>query len=76
MTRPGAETDDLQGVPVASDQHFDVIVIGTGAGGGTLAHRLAGTGKQILMVERGDYLPRQRDNWESSAVFVKGARAR
>jgi choline dehydrogenase-like flavoprotein len=53
-------------------QHSDVIVIGTGAGGGTLAHRLAGTGKRVLILERGDYLPRERDNWESTAVFVKG----
>jgi choline dehydrogenase-like flavoprotein len=55
---------------VADDQHYDVIVIGTGAGGGTLAHRLAPTGKRILLLERGDYLPRERDNWESEAVFV------
>ena len=54
------------------DRHWDVIVIGTGAGGGTLAHRLAATGKRILLLERGGYLPRERDNWESSAVFVKG----
>ncbi|MEU4690842.1 GMC family oxidoreductase [Actinoplanes sp. NPDC023714] len=53
-------------------QHADVIIIGTGAGGGTLAHRLAATGKRILILERGDYLPRERDNWESTAVFVKG----
>ena len=51
---------------------YDVIIIGTGAGGGTLAHRLAGTGTSVLMVERGGYLPRERDNWESSAVFVEG----
>ena len=55
-----------------SDTHYDVIVIGTGAGGGTLAHRLAPTGKQVLILERGDYLPRERDNWDSTAVFVKG----
>jgi choline dehydrogenase-like flavoprotein len=54
------------------DGHYDVIVIGSGAGGGTLAHRLAATGKQILILERGDYLPRERDNWDSSAVFVRG----
>ncbi|GAA3368817.1 GMC family oxidoreductase [Streptomyces sannanensis] len=54
------------------DQHYDVVVIGTGAGGGTLAHRLAPTGKRILILERGDYLPRERDNWDSSAVFVRG----
>nr|WSY55143.1 GMC family oxidoreductase [Streptomyces sp. NBC_00886] len=57
---------------MTDDQHYDVIIIGTGAGGGTLAHRLAPTGKRVLILERGDYLPRERDNWESTAVFVKG----
>ncbi|MFF3618823.1 GMC oxidoreductase [Streptomyces sp. NPDC002467] len=57
---------------MAGDQHYDVIIIGTGAGGGTLAHRLAPTGKRVLILERGDYLPRERDNWDSTAVFVKG----
>ncbi|WP_405829065.1 GMC oxidoreductase [Streptomyces sp. NBC_01176] len=55
-----------------TDKHYDVIVVGTGAGGGTLAHRLAPTGKSILLLERGGYLPRERDNWDSTAVFVKG----
>ncbi len=52
--------------------HYDVIVIGSGAGGGTLAHRLAPAGKRVLLLERGGYLPRERDNWDSSEVFVKG----
>jgi choline dehydrogenase-like flavoprotein len=56
---------------MADKQHYDVIVIGTGAGGGTLAHRLAPSGKRVLILERGDYLPRERDNWDSTAVFVK-----
>ena len=51
--------------------HYDVIVIGSGAGGGTLAHRLAPTGKRVLLLERGGYLPRERDNWDSGAVFVR-----
>ena len=55
-----------------SDDHYDVIVIGSGAGGGTIAHRLAPAGKRVLLLERGGYLPRERDNWESSAVFVRG----
>src|SRR5207248_10890844 len=50
---------------------YDVILIGTGAGGGTLAHRLAPSGKRILLLERGHYLPRETDNWSSKAVFVK-----
>ena len=51
--------------------HYDVIIIGTGAGGGTLAHRLASSGKRILLLERGDWLPREKDNWNSSAVFIE-----
>ena len=51
--------------------HYDVIIIGSGAGGGTLAWKLAPSGKRILLLERGPYLPRERDNWESSAVFVR-----
>jgi choline dehydrogenase-like flavoprotein len=51
---------------------YDVIIIGTGAGGGTLAHRLAPSGKRILLLERGGYLPRERDNWSSTEVFLKG----
>ncbi len=52
--------------------HYDVIIIGTGAGGGTLAYRLAPSGKRILLLERGDYVPREKDNWESRAVNVEG----
>ncbi len=51
---------------------YDVIIIGTGAGGGTLARRLAPTGKRILILERGDYVPREKDNWNSNAVNLKG----
>jgi choline dehydrogenase-like flavoprotein len=50
--------------------HYDVIIIGTGAGGGTLAYRLAPSGKRILLIERGDYVPREKDNWSSRAVNV------
>ena len=51
--------------------HYDVIIIGTGAGGGTLAYRLAPSGKRILLVERGDYVRREKDNWSSRAVNVE-----
>jgi choline dehydrogenase-like flavoprotein len=53
-----------------ASERYDVIIIGTGAGGGTLAHRLAPSGKRILLLERGDFLPREQENWDSSAVFV------
>jgi choline dehydrogenase-like flavoprotein len=57
---------------VAVAEHYDVIIIGTGAGGGTLAHALAGSGKKILLLERGNFLPREMDNWNPRPVFVDG----
>ena len=51
---------------------YDVIIIGTGAGGGTLAYALAATGKRILLLERGERLPREKDNWSPRAVNVEG----
>jgi choline dehydrogenase-like flavoprotein len=54
-----------------SSNRYDVIIIGTGAGGGTLAHRLAPTGKRILLIERGDFVRREKDNWSSRAVNVE-----
>jgi len=54
------------------DTHYDVIIIGSGAGGGTLAYHLAPSGKRILLLERGDYVPREKDNWEPRAVNVEG----
>ena len=48
---------------------YDVIIIGSGAGGGTLAHRLAPSGKSILILERGGWLKREPENWDAEAVF-------
>jgi choline dehydrogenase-like flavoprotein len=50
-------------------EHYDIIIIGTGAGGGTLAYRLASTGKRILILERGAFLPREKANWDTKVVF-------
>jgi choline dehydrogenase-like flavoprotein len=50
--------------------NYDVIIIGSGAGGGTLARQLAPTGKRILILERGDWLKREALNWDAKAVFV------
>src|SRR5687767_5106713 len=55
-----------------SETHFDVIIIGSGAGGGTLAHRLAPSGARILILERGDYVPREIENWSTRAVNLEG----
>jgi len=50
--------------------HYDVIIIGTGPGGGTLAYKQAQSGKKILLLERGGYLPHEKDNWSSKTVFI------
>ncbi len=55
---------------MSASEHYDVVIVGSGPGGGTMAWRLAKTGKRILLLERGDYLPRERENWDSQAVFV------
>ena len=51
---------------------YDVIVIGSGAGGGTMVHTLAPTGKRILLLERGDYVRREKENWDPRAVNLEG----
>ena len=56
---------------MADTNHYDVIIIGTGAGGGTLAYKLAPSGKRILLLERGPYVPREKENWDSHAVVVE-----
>lgn len=57
---------------MSSANHYDVIIIGTGAGGGTLAYRLAPSGKRVLLLERGDYVPREKKNWDSRFVVTEG----
>lgn len=51
---------------------YDFIVIGSGAGGGTIASRLVTGGASVLMLERGDFLPREVQNWSPEAVFQQG----
>lgn len=53
------------------EQHYDYIIIGSGAGGGTIAHVLAKSGKSILILERGDFLPQEKENWDTVEVFEK-----
>jgi choline dehydrogenase-like flavoprotein len=56
---------------IIDDQHYDLIIVGTGAGGGSLAYKLAPTGKKILILERGDFLPQEDENWNAVEVFQK-----
>ena len=50
-------------------EQYDVIVIGSGAGGGTLAYALSKTTARILIVERGDFIPQEDQNWDPEAVW-------
>jgi choline dehydrogenase-like flavoprotein len=70
---PTADPAPYPAVNVAEVQAhtYDVIIVGTGAGGGTLAHSLAASGKRILLLERGDFLPREKENWDPQAVLVR-----
>ncbi|MEO5722394.1 MAG: NAD(P)-binding protein [Chthoniobacterales bacterium] len=52
--------------------HYDFIIIGSGAGGGTLAYRLAPSGKKILLIEHGPFVPREKENWSTRAVNLEG----
>jgi NADPH-dependent 2,4-dienoyl-CoA reductase/sulfur reductase-like enzyme len=53
-------------------EHYDVIIVGSGAGGGTLARTPASSGKRMLLLERGDFLPRELANRDPKPVFVAG----
>jgi choline dehydrogenase-like flavoprotein len=50
-------------------EHFDIVIIGSGAGGGTMAHALAQTGARLLVLERGEAIPREPENWNPEAVW-------
>ncbi len=51
--------------------HYDIIIIGTGAGGGTILHKLKDSGKKILVLERGTFMPQEKENWDTEEVFRK-----
>lgn len=56
---------------IIDDQYYDLIVVGTGAGGGTLAYKLAPTGKKILILERGDFMPLEEQNRSNVDLFKR-----
>jgi len=52
--------------------HYDIIIIGTGSGGSTIAYKLAPTGKKILILERGGFIPKEKENWDPHEVVTNG----
>jgi choline dehydrogenase-like flavoprotein len=51
---------------------YDVVIVGSGMGGGTMAYALKDSGLSVLLIERGDYLPQEPQNWDAHAVFAEG----
>src|SRR5262249_18028420 len=77
-TNPGRRPDQRTrrlarpvGDAMNAANRYDVVIIGTGAGGGTLGRVLAPSGKRILFLERGTWLPREIQNWLTAHVFVQ-----
>jgi len=52
--------------------HYDIIIIGTGSGGSTITYKLAPTGKRILILERGGFIPKEKENWDPHEVVTNG----
>jgi choline dehydrogenase-like flavoprotein len=53
-----------------TSERYDIVIVGSGAGGGTLAHALSGTAARILLIERGDFIPQEEENWNPEAVWI------
>jgi len=53
----------------AAPNQFDIIIIGSGAGGGTVAHELAGHDARVLVLERGDHIPQEDGNRDPAVVW-------
>ncbi len=51
---------------------YDIVIIGTGSGGSTIAKKLAESGKRILILERGGFIPKEKENWDPREVVVNG----
>ncbi|MFN7898665.1 MAG: GMC family oxidoreductase [Synechococcaceae cyanobacterium] len=75
LGEPGLSSSSLPApsqLELGERRHFDVVIIGSGAGGGTLARALATSGLRVLVLERGDWLPQEPQNWDGEEVFQKG----
>jgi choline dehydrogenase-like flavoprotein len=68
-----APLPDPAQLQVSNGAHFEVVIIGSGAGGGTLArHLVSHSHLKVLVIERGDWLPQERENWDAEEVMQKG----
>ncbi|WP_433502651.1 GMC oxidoreductase [Pseudonocardia halophobica] len=56
----------------ADEIDTDVLIVGSGMGGGTLAYALREAGAEVLVVERGGFLPREPENHQPEHMYLKG----
>lgn len=69
---PGLSPDSLVYLDDTDEIDTDVLVIGSGMGGGTLAYGLRGSGARVLVVERGGFLPHEPENRQPEHMYMKG----
>jgi choline dehydrogenase-like flavoprotein len=55
-----------------STQRYDVIIVGSGAGGAAAGYKLAKAGRSVLMLEKGKHLPRDGSTLDTRQVFKEG----
>jgi choline dehydrogenase-like flavoprotein len=56
-------------MPGPRRERYDIVIVGSGAGGGTMAYALADSPARILVLERGEFIPQEAENWDPEAVW-------
>ena len=64
---PEPTPPSLPGIPC---ERYDIVIVGSGMGGGTLAYALRDAGVRVLLLERGDFIASEPENWSADALFV------
>ena len=68
----GALAESIVTLDDTDEIETDVLIIGSGMGGGTLAWALRDSGARVLIAERGDFLPREPENSQPEQMYLKG----
>jgi choline dehydrogenase-like flavoprotein len=55
-----------------SSERYDVIIVGSGAGGAAAAYKVARAGRRVLMLEKGRHLPKDGSTLDTRQVFKEG----
>ena len=52
------------------EKKYDFLIIGSGMGGASTAYALKDSGFSVLMVERGEYIPQEKSNWDIKEISL------